>query len=405
MSERALLKALVWKELLDLSRDRRTIIAVVVLPLIGLPGLALVTSLLAGAQTVSILIVAGGPQEEETAAAIRDTILQEAAKQGITVYVEISGPNATTAGYHVVLELPRGFTANLTSLDKLAVARISQLVGSQASELGLNLVYKALTELNQEYAEKRVTMLSELAGVKVDPGAVLDPVRVARAYHTGGGAPASRQQALVAEAARVLEFSLFFVVNPAATFMTDSIVGERDRRTIERVLLAPVPRRLLLQGKMIASALLGLAAAVADGIALIAFFLLAGMEFTLGAGMVLVWLLTVVLLILTTSSLVAIIASRSGSVRSAQNMSFLVITLAMIVYFAALVVDLTRIPQTISLALQLIPFTHAALIIHAYALGDTIAAIAHTLILAAWWLLLTWIAGRVFSSEKLLMVR
>ncbi len=405
MRERKLLKALVWKELLDLSRDRRTIIAVVILPLIGLPGLALVTSLLAGAQTVSILIIAGGPGEEDTATIIKEMILEEARRQGVLVDVRITGPEAPTAGYHVVLELPEEFTANLTSLDRLAVARVSQLVGSQASEIGLSLVYNALTKLNQEYAEKRVTILSEMAGVSVDPKAVLDPVRVARAYHTGGGAPASEKQALVAQAARILEFSLFFVVNPAATFMTDSIVGERDRRTLERVLLAPVSRRLLLQGKMIASALLGLAAAVADGLAILAFFLLAGMEFTLGAGMILVWLLTVVLLILTTSSLVAIVASRSGSVRSAQNMSFLIITLAMIIYFAALVVDLTRIPQTLSLALQLIPFTHAALTIHSYALEDITMTLVHAAILSTWWIALVWLAGRAFNSEKLLVIR
>jgi ABC-2 type transport system permease protein len=50
-------RVVLWKELLDLSRDYRTIVAVVVLPLISLPSLALLAGFLAASQSVSVAVI------------------------------------------------------------------------------------------------------------------------------------------------------------------------------------------------------------------------------------------------------------------------------------------------------------------------------------------------------------
>lgn len=50
-------KTILWKELLDLSRDYKTLAYVVVLPLVALPGLALFSGGLYSAQSIDVYIV------------------------------------------------------------------------------------------------------------------------------------------------------------------------------------------------------------------------------------------------------------------------------------------------------------------------------------------------------------
>jgi ABC-2 type transport system permease protein len=393
-----------WKEVRDLSRDYRTIVSVVLLPLIGLPGLALLTGALLTAQQVEVAIIVNDTSAwgfgESLAGDIKTVLARTGLQVGVSLY---SGwPNASV---DVVVLIPSGFYQNLTRIDGTGLIIVSSLIGSQASEIAVNNIIALINGKSRSIVAERVSKLSEKAGLDVDPSGVLNPIRVQKGFHRATGAPATGEEASVAFSARILEFSLFFVVNPAVVFVSDSIVGERERRTIERLLVSPLSRRQLLVGKMLDSTVLGLMAAAADGAGILLFFLLAGISFALSTVIIGVWLASVILLILTTSAIVSIIASRSESIRSAQNLSFLVILGAMAIYFSSLMVDLTKLPGSVSLAMQAIPFTHAALTIHYYALGDLASVARHFAIMVVYWLALLFVAARTFNTERLIIVK
>ncbi len=400
-------RTVLWKELKDLSRDYRTLVAVVVLPLIGLPGLALLTGVLVTSQTISLAIVVEDPFMAQNADLLVDAVNSSLQLYGvaanISLYTNLSEvkPGETD----VLVYIPNGFYNNLSKIDGQARVIVSILIGSQASELARQAVETTFSLLSQNIVRDRVLKLSDMASVEINPEGLLNPIVVQRGFHKVTGAPATGVEASVAQAARILEFSLFFVVNPTVVFMTDSIVGEKERKTIEKLLMAPISRRSLLLGKLAASGILGLLSAIADGIGIIAFFQISGTEFTLSPTIIIVWFAAVVLLVLTTAPLIVFIASRSESVRAAQNASFLVVMIALAIYFSTLMVDLSKLPGPLSLALSLVPFTHAALMIHNYALGEVEAALLNATLMAGYWILLTLIAARSFSTEKLVMYK
>jgi len=396
--------AILWKEILDLSRDYRTIAAVVLLPLVSLPSMALLAGFLTASQESSVAVIVEDEKAVELAERLRDLIRDKAARAGINVNVTIYEEHGSVIA-DVQLIIPRGFYDNISRLDGQAIVPISRLVGSPASDIAYRAVLEALYDLSQAIVNDRIERLAEMANASVNPNSLRNPILVAVGYHLAGGAPAGEAQAEVALTARILQFSLFFVAYPAIVFMSDAIVGERERRTIEKLLSSPVSRLGVLTGKMAAASLLGVFAAIADSLGLLLFFYLALGSLRLSSVVAATWTLASIATIVVTAALASIIASRSESVRSAQVMSFVVITVAMAIYFSALLVDLTKVPTWISVILYLLPFTHSALAVHWASLGLLSRATLHLLALAAFLAVLLYTSIKTFNSERLILLK
>ena len=397
-------RVVLWKELLDLSRDYRIIVAVVVLPLVSLPSLALLAGFLATSQMASLAVIVEDEKAFAVAEKLSNLIEERARRLGVHVNVTLTG-DPGVVGADVRVTVPRGFYENLTRLDGQAVVVISKLVGSPASDIVYRATLESLHDISVGVVNERIRRLADIANVTVDPESLRNPILVSIGYHLAGGAPAGEVQAEVAVTARILQFSLFFVAYPAIVFMSDAVVGERERRTIEKLLVAPISRGGILAGKMAAATVLGLLAALADSIALLAFFYLALGALKISLVVALAWILSSLVTITVTVAIATIIASRSETVRSAQVMSSVVVVIAMAVYFSALIVDLTKIPAWISAVLQIIPFTHSALAVHWASLGDLNNTLKHLAILTLYQLALSYISVRTFSSEKLILIR
>lgn len=390
------------KDLRDFSRDYKSIAAIILLPFIGLPGLALLSGVLASQQTVSICyyVADSTPVAHEIAGwIVRNTtsILEGA---GYSVGVRELG-RGSAAGCDLILVFPEGFSSNLSRLDGTATILVSGSLTSTGQE-ALQAVYSSVRTVSKAIVVERVSRLSSLAGLRLDPEGLLEPIKVEQSYHNAKGATASTTQVAVAEAARVLAFSLYFVVNPAIVFMSDSLSGERERRTIEMLLVSPLDPYDLLAGKILASTVAGLIGAAADSLGILLFFKLSGLSLTLTSGLALLWLSVSLGLVLFSSSLAAIISERTGSVRSAQNLSFLASVAALIFYFAALFVDYTGLHGTAKILLASIPYSQAALALEYYSIGLTTPALAYTLAVYAFTGILVFIASRVFDPERLL---
>ncbi len=388
--------AVAWKDLLDLRRDTRTLLGIIILPFIGLPGLAMLGGLLASEQTVSICYVVEDSGDglwvaqkivNETVRILRSWGLNVSVREGL------GGP------CDLVLVVPKGFSSEIERLDGQAVVVASGSLGG-AGQQALQALQIAVRRVAEEVALRRVESLAGMAGVSVDAERMLHPVRVEVKYHTAGGAPASGEMVRVSESARVLAFSLFFVVNPVVVFMSDAIAGERERRTLEMLLVSPLTKGEILAGKVIAASVAGLVGAVADSAGILAYFGLAGLSISLTPGLVAVWLVSAVGLIMFTAFLSGVIASRSGSARASQNVSFLVTMAAMAVYFSALIVDLTRVSGIAKLVLALFPFAQPALAIEYYSVGLPRPAAAYLAALLASSILAGALLSRAFDYER-----
>lgn len=395
-------RAVLWRELLDLSRDIRVVLATVLLPLLSLPTIALATGLLYTTQSVSVIIELEDPAAGEFAERLRKSAEEKGRLLGVELRASL-GSRADRADVYVTI--PPRFAENLSRLEGRAYVKVSRLVGSSAGDVAYSAVQWALSEESSKLSDERIRRLSSLANVSVSPEAVKNPIYLLTGYHVVTGEEAREEEAAAALTARVLQLALLFVVYPAVVFMTDAVLGERERRTLEKLLSAVPKREDVLLGKIIASALLGLLAALADSAAVILFFLLSGLGLGVSATLAAFWLLSVVALIFLSSSIASIVSSRSDTVRSAQVQSVAVLSVAMVIYFASFAVDLTKLPPAISAALYAIPFTHASLAVQRASGGDLLWAFVHLAVLYAFSALFLLLSFREFRSERLLLLR
>ncbi len=398
------IRIIAWKEIIDLIRDKRTLVVTVLLPLLGMPALALVAGALASAQVVHVYIAYSETQSKTVAEKIASEVLAKLNSQGLKADVKVGLPPRNLSNVDVYLLLPRGFYENLTSIGRPVIVYLKVLVGSVSANMAKSAIRGVLNDISWSLAYRRVSTLAKLANITLNPWNVLIPLRIVEGYYKPGGAPASSTQAEVATTARLIELGLFFVVNPAIVYITDAILGEKERRTVESLLITPTSTWELLAGKLIATSLIGFVAAMADTAGLFVYFMLlarTGLKITLG--LIALHAITSAVLVFMTASTVIPFVARSQSVRAGQSVAVLFTSLAAVIYFAALLVDLTKLPFTVRAILYLIPFTHAALAIHYYILGMKLKVLVHEVIMLAFTAASLLAGAKIFSSEKLIL--
>ncbi|MEB3816554.1 MAG: ABC transporter permease subunit [Desulfurococcales archaeon] len=400
-----MLRAVIWKELLELSRDRRTLALVVLMPLLGLPALGLLTGALYHEQVASVTVFYEDRGIHAIANWLASDIAQRAASSGIKVSVDIKAGSPKPGCCDVYVYLPRGFHENLTSISKPLVAYIGKLLASQAAESAYYAARGALGDLSQRVAVERVEVLINASGLEASPELILHPLEVREYTFKPSGAIASPREQLAAETARLLEFALIFVVNPAVVYVTDAIVGERERKTLEALLATPLGARDVVLGKMVASAIIGLTAALADSLGVLVFFWSLGGSHVLPFSLLGLHALVSGVLVFMTAAIIAPIASRSPSIRSAQATGMAVLSLATAIYFAALFTDISSLPAALKVALLVIPFTHAALAINSYAIGSMAGVAVHVAVMTAVALAAVAVSIRLTDPEAMILVK
>ncbi|MDP8003665.1 MAG: ABC transporter permease, partial [Caldisphaera sp.] len=86
-----------------------------------------------------------------------------------------------------------------------------------------------------------------------------------------------------------------------------------------------------------------------------------------------------------------------------QAVSYMVMMVALGIYFSALLVDLQRLPFYVEIVLLIIPFTHAALAISNFVLGQYLSMTINFAVMIAFILLGLYISIKSFDSEKLIL--
>jgi sodium transport system permease protein len=311
------LRLVVAKEIIDGLRDRRTLLrllvpAVLMGPLLLLAVSGLIASLEERAEKREVL-VAG----IEHAPTLRNFLERQ------TFTVKSATPDyeaqlrASTL-LEPVLVIGPAFEQELLRGERPIVELVSDSANQRAGA-GLPALQRLLMGFNQE----RASLTLALRGVSTE---LLQPVAVQERDLASVQARATRMTAIIPM------FIIMAVLYGALTSALDSTAGERERGSLEPLLMNPVQYLALVAGKWCAVAVLGLAVALISSLSFIPaqWFLKSDSlqaMFQFGAPEVLAFLLLLVPLAAGLGAVLMALAIRSRTFKEAQAGSGLVITL------------------------------------------------------------------------------
>jgi sodium transport system permease protein len=238
-----------WKEILSTLRDRRAIVSNLLIPFLLLPVIMLgLPYLLSGlfereTQTVTEIGIEG---LEHLPSELREYL--EA--QNVQLMETTEPRDAVERGdYPAAVSVPQDFTATLEAGDQAELVLYSKPTNMR-SDLTASKVQNAVNAYRQTLVAQR------LQGVGLDPS-VLEPVTV---QPVDASTESER-------ASGVLSWLIpFFIIiwSLAGGQMTaiDATAGEKERGTLEALLVSPVRRQEVVVGKFLATMAFGLSAAI-----------------------------------------------------------------------------------------------------------------------------------------------
>ncbi len=296
------------KEITDAFRDRRALASILVGALIGPILVGFMLNRLADRQrqVIDITIPVAGM---EHAPALMEWLRQQA---GVEIVNGPADPEASvrTGDEHVVVVISPEFQARFKSSSPAEVQVVSD--GSRSSSRPYVLrVRRLLERYNGEIGTLR------LVGRGVSP-AIASPLRLEELEVS------SAQQ----RAATILSFIPLFIVLAAFTagmqIATDSTAGERERGSLEPLLVNPVPRRAIAAGKWLAAtfaAMLGVLLTTALVLAILRYIPMHefGVRFRLGPAQILALLAAVMPMCLLSTGIQTYLATFARSFKEAQT--------------------------------------------------------------------------------------
>ena len=228
------------KELREALRDRRTVIASVVIPLFLFPLLsvgfgALVGSIVNKTKEASPkVMIVGGEDSPGVVAALKATPkieIMPASPNWKNLIIDKEIP--------VAVEIPLGFDKALTEQKKLQVT-IFNYSGELKSDIAASKVEKSLNAYRDDVVKNRVVAQKLPAGV-------LDPFDVAQKNI----APPEKSGAALFFGGFIAYIVVFLCFNGGMHPAIDLTAGEKERGTMETILSSPISRSHLVLGKFL----------------------------------------------------------------------------------------------------------------------------------------------------------
>ncbi|NCT85302.1 MAG: ABC transporter permease [Comamonadaceae bacterium] len=309
------------KELSDALRDRRTLLRLLIPALLMGPLLltalsGLIASLEEQAEKRQVVVYGteNGPTlinfiQRQTYSIV--TLKGEKAREGYEAALR-QGKNSAP-----LLVIPADFEAKLLHGESPAVEIVTDSANQRASaNVG------PLRGLLRGFGQERATLSLALRGVSTE---LLEPLDIEERDLANAQARASRLTAMIPM------FIIMAVLYGALTAALDSTAGERERGSLEPLLMNPVPHGAIVAGKWGAVALLGMAVALLSSLSFVpAQWLLRSDSlqamFQFGSGEVLAFWLLQIPLAAGLSALLMALAIRSKTYKEAQAGSTLVVT-------------------------------------------------------------------------------
>ena len=237
------------KEIVSTLRDRRAVFSNLVIPLLLLPVIMLGMPLLLGglfereAVTVTDVGVVG---LDDMPAALRTALESQ---QLALVGVDDATAAVQAGDVPVALVIPPGFEGSVEG-NGTATISVHAKSGNMRSELNVGKVQQAVAGYQQSLVAER------LGRAGLDPS-ILQPVTVAMVDASSAAERSSGQLSWL-----IPFFIAIWTLTGGQMTAIDATAGEKERGTLEVLLVAPVRRSEVVVGKFIATLTFGLTAAI-----------------------------------------------------------------------------------------------------------------------------------------------
>ena len=300
------------KELKDALRDRRTILAMVVIPIIVLPVLMFLPAFLASPERnpVRIAVI----QSDNTS----DDFLAGLASDQIHTIRIGRAENMTkliqNGDYELGVVLPPNFSRILEGPDQRATITVFVDQSSARGTIALSLVQGEITKYSDKIISERVAK----TGL---PPEALTPIEtdVRAVTVTGTGA--------LLLAILLPLFLGIYAVTGAMYFVMDTTAGEKERKTLEALLTMPVTRTEIVIGKFMIAVLIALISSVLAILGMTAGVIVfsgaigesSALGLSISVGNLLLIGLATLVLAMTSASLEMLISIFARSFKEAQN--------------------------------------------------------------------------------------
>jgi ABC-2 type transport system permease protein len=403
------------KELKELMRDPKILLGMIIVPLIMFPVLGAV---------MSFSMESATQQAQKATAVIIDN------DRGNYSTVFIQGLNATVRAFVVnetdpakavsdgllskyntteLIMIPAGFSANMTQhLHGKANVTTCVKVYSVFSGAGLlegigsSMVDNFVTGFNRHFAPDILSaQKSSIIKGQIEEG--IDP----RVLST-----------LMLSQAIAMPITIMILLTYSMQIAATSVAMEKEEKTLETLLTLPLDRFAILMGKLSGSI-------VVAGIGAVAYMI--GFNYYMGSfssaipigqgadlaslGLVpspLGYLLLGVSLFVTLLSALAlavILSSFAEDVRSAQSLVGYIYPFLFVPSLILMYVDVNALPLAIKIAIYAIPYSHPIIASKAVIMGDYLTAGLGIIYVAAFTLIIMYIASRLFATERILTMK
>jgi len=237
------------KEILSTLRDQRAILSNLIIPLVVLPVIMLGLPLLLGGlfQREQTTVTSVGVQGEANLPPALKTLLE---KQNVRLTAVTDPETAVRDGtVPVAIGVPPGFAGHVASGQGADLTLYSKK-GNMKSELNAGKVQQAVSTFTQQLVSSRL----EAAGL--DPK-ILQPVHVQSVDASSAAEKSSGQLSWL-----IPFFIAIWTLTGGQMTAIDATAGEKERGTLEALLVAPIRRSEVVIGKFLATLTFGLSAAV-----------------------------------------------------------------------------------------------------------------------------------------------
>jgi len=378
-------KTILLKELKELIRDPKILIGMIVVPLVMFPILGLVLgyaveSAQEQAQQATLLVIDndGGNWSQTFINYLRNTGININQANNLTPQQVVDQNLLEINNSSQFIEIPSGFSANLT-----------------AHTEG-NLEINRAIAPNVLYTTQSTIIKGEIQQ-GVDPAAL---------------------SGLMISQSLALPMTIIIMLTYAMQIAATSVAMEKEEKTLETLLTMPVDRFAILMGKLSSTVIVAGIAAVA---VMIGYNYMLG-SVTLGIqnqtsidivslglvpspiGYILLGI-SLFITLLSALALAVIMSAFAEDVRGAQALIGYIYPIIFIPTLALIYLDLNTLPEIIKIILYAVPYSHPIIASKAVVFGDYTIVIFGILYVAAFTIVIMYIASRLFATEKILTAK
>lgn len=403
------------KELKELIRDPKIIIGMIVLPLVMFPVLGLVVGYAVEtaqeqAQKATILVINNdGGNWSNTFINLLNTTMNVNVVNNITPEQALAQDLLAKNNSTQFIEIPAGFSTNMTehiegNLNITAAINTYSVFSGVGifSGIGSSTITNFISEFNRYIAPNVVhTTPSTIIKGEIQTG--VDP---------------STLSSLLLSQSIALPITIMILLTYAMQIAATSVAMEKEEKTLETLLTLPVDRFSILMGKLSSSIFVA-------GVGALAYMI--GYNYMLGSFMTNIQAGTSIdlvklglvpspfgYLLLGTSlfvtllsglALAVIMSAFSEDVRGAQSLIGYIYPLIFIPAFALMYLDINTLPLAVRAVFFAIPYSQPIIASKAVIMGDYSTVIFGIIYVAAFTIVIMYIASRLFATEKILTAK